>query len=94
MITQGHRIKADDIHRINQNHSIRFVTGLNDSDEQVGKLCQWMADHGLQDVPLHLSRYFPRYRMREPGPTPKTTLIKARETSLSFGIRSVYLGNI
>ena len=71
-----------------------LVTGLNDSDEQVGKLCQWMADYGLQDVPLHLSRYFPRYRMREPGPTPKTTLIKARETSLSFGIRSVYLGNI
>lgn len=71
-----------------------LVTGLNDSEEQVGKLCQWMSDYGLQDVPLHLSRYFPRYRMKEPGPTPRATMIQARETAIAFGIRSVYLGNI
>ena len=71
-----------------------LVTGLNDSEEQVGALCRWMAENGLQDVPLHLSRYFPRYRMKEPGPTPKATLVRARETALSQGIRTVYLGNV
>ena len=71
-----------------------LITGLNDSDEQVGKLCMWMTDNGLQDVPLHLSRYFPRYKMRDRGPTPKETLVKAREIALSMGLQWVYLGNV
>ena len=71
-----------------------LVTGLNDSAEQVARLCTWMADNGLQDVPLHLSRFFPRYWMKEPGPTPKATLVAARETALSLGIKAVYLGNL
>ncbi len=71
-----------------------LVTGLNDSEEQVGKLCGWMVENGLMDVPLHLSRYFPRYMMKEPGPTPRQTLLKARDISISMGIKNVYLGNI
>ena len=71
-----------------------LVTGLNDSEEQVRKLCAWMSGNGLQQVPLHLSRYFPRYRMPEPGPTPKETLFRARDIALSMGIRKVHLGNI
>ena len=71
-----------------------LVTGLNDSEEHIGKLCQWMSDNQLQDVPLHFSRYFPRYLMKEPGPTPAATLIRAREMALSCGIKDVFLGNI
>ena len=71
-----------------------LVTGLNDSEEQVRKLVRWMTDHGLEDVPLHLSRYFPRYKMLEPGPTPKERLVKAREVALSLGLQHVYLGNV
>lgn len=70
-----------------------LVTGLNDSEEQVRKLCQWMVDNGLQDVPLHLSRYFPRYRYKD-SPTPVSTLKKAREVAHSAGIQTVFLGNI
>ena len=70
-----------------------LVTGLNDSEELVGKLCAWMAENGLKDIPLHLSRYFPRYRFKEP-PTPKATLVRAREIARSAGIEAVYLGNI
>ena len=71
-----------------------LVTNLNDSVDFVARLCQWMAENGLQNVPLHFSRYFPRYRMKEPGPTPAATLFAARETALSMGIRDVFLGNI
>ena len=71
-----------------------LVTGLNDSEEQVGKLCAWMVDNGLQDVPLHFIRYFPRYRMKTPGQTPKETLLKAETIAHSYGINTVYLGNI
>ena len=71
-----------------------LVTGLNDSEEHAGRLCSWMAENGLQDVPLHFSRYFPRYRWKESVPTPEKTLLKAREIALSSGINTVYLGNI
>ena len=71
-----------------------LIPGLNDSEEQIGKLCDWMVGNDLQDVPLHLSRYFPRYRMTEPGPTPRKTLAAARELALSKGISTVYLGNV
>ena len=71
-----------------------LITGLNDSKEKVGKLCKWMAENGLQDVPLHFSRFFPRYKWKEAQQTPRNTLLDARETALSSGIKTVYLGNI
>ena len=71
-----------------------LVTGLNDSKEQVEALCKWMVDNGLQDTPLHLSRFFPRYRFKEVGPTPKAVLFEAREIALSMGVRTVHLGNV
>ena len=71
-----------------------LVTGLNDSEGQVAALCRWMADNGLQGVPLHLSRFFPRHKFLEAEPTPKKTLLAARETAVSLGIKYVYLGNV
>lgn len=57
-------------------------------------LCRWMVENGLRDVPLHLSRFFPRYHFTDVGPTPKATLLMARDVALSHGIRTVHLGNI
>lgn len=71
-----------------------LIPGLNDSEEQVRALCSWMVENGLQRVPLHFSRYFPRYRMASPGPTPKQSLLRAREVALALGIETVYLGNV
>ena len=53
-----------------------------------------MVENGLQRVPLHFSRYFPRYKMASPGPTPKQSLLRAREVALALGIETVYLGNV
>ena len=71
-----------------------LVTKLNDSEELVGRLCRWMTDNGLQDVPLHLSRFFPRHQMQDREPTPRTTLLRARDLALSLGIKNVFLGNV
>ena len=71
-----------------------LIPGLNDSTQQVGELCGWMARSGLQDVPLHFSRYFPRYRFTSAGPTPRETLIRARDIARASGIRTVHLGNV
>ena len=71
-----------------------LVTSLNDSEEHLSRLCEWMVENGLQNTPLHLSRFFPRHRMQDAEPTPQETMILAREVALSHGIKSVYLGNI
>lgn len=71
-----------------------LIPGLNDADEQVRALCNWMVENGLQRVPLHFSRYFPRYRMTSPGPTPTQSLLRAREMALALGVETVYLGNV
>jgi pyruvate formate lyase activating enzyme len=67
------------------------IPGLNDSPQQQVKLIDWVA--GLdKNIPLHLSRYFPQYQMRQPA-TPELTLIefanRAREK-----LHYVYVGNI
>ena len=71
-----------------------LIPGLNDSEEQVRALCGWMVENGLEAVPLHFSRYFPRYKMSSPGPTPKQSLLRARDIARSLGIETVYLGNV
>ena len=71
-----------------------LIPGLNDSEEQVRALCGRMVENGLQRVPLHFSRYFPRYKMASPGPTPKQSLLRARDIALTLGIETVYLGNV
>ena len=71
-----------------------LIPGLNDAEEQVRALCGWMVENGLQHVPLHFSRYFPRYKMATPGPTPKQSLLRAREVALALGIETVFLGNV
>jgi pyruvate formate lyase activating enzyme len=71
-----------------------LIPGLNDSEDMVRTLCEWMADGGLRAAPLHFSRYFPRYRMSRPGPTPAKTLHQARDLARSLGIETVFLGNL
>jgi len=40
------------------------------------------------------SRFFPRYRFLDAAPTPKATLLMARDIARSFGIKNIYLGNV
>lgn len=70
------------------------IPGINDDADSIRTLCRWMADNQLLDVPLHFSRFFPRYRMSDTPPTPVSTLRQARKIALDNGIRHVYLGNV
>lgn len=70
------------------------IPGVNDDFDQIRAMSQWMAAHALTDVPLHLNRFFPRYRMRHMPPTPLRTLEMARDVVLGEGIKHVYIGNV
>ncbi len=66
------------------------ITTLNDSEEQIQKLVDFVA--GLSDrIPVHFSRYFPSYKMDLP-PTPLETLQKAFLLA-KRKLKYVYVGN-
>lgn len=67
-----------------------LIPGLNDSDEELEALAGWLASLG-EDIPYHLSRYFPNYQFDLP-PTPLATLERARRIARKK-LRYVYLGN-
>ena len=67
---------------------------LNDSDRDITTLCRWIKKEMGDDTPLHFSRFFPRYRMRELPPTSEKTLARARKIALAEGLKFVYVGNL
>ncbi|MGI6684223.1 MAG: AmmeMemoRadiSam system radical SAM enzyme, partial [Bacillota bacterium] len=69
-----------------------LVPGLNDEEEEIECLVNWVAERLGPEVPLHFSRYFPNYQM-DLAPTPIKTLETAREIALKK-LKHVYLGNV
>jgi pyruvate formate lyase activating enzyme len=67
------------------------IPTLNDSDEGLGRLIDFVAELG-RDTPLHFSAYYPCYKMTI-EPTPLATLQRAYELAKEK-LDYVYLGNV
>ena len=73
-----------------------IIPGENDTEEEMREMCKWIAGlRGLvpgKEIPLHISRFFPRFHMTDRGATDVAKIYRlaevARET-LSY----VYTGN-
>jgi len=70
-----------------------IVPGMNDDEKELADIADFIADTGC-DIPWHLSRFVPHYRMNDRGATPISTLRKAYELGKKAGLRYVYLGNV
>ncbi len=70
------------------------IPGVNDDLAMVRCMCRWMVDNGLAYVPLHFSRFFPRYKLNELTPTPIQTLRQCKKVAQDEGVKTVYLGNV
>lgn len=71
-----------------------IVPTYNDTKEDFSALSSWIADNLGPDVPLHFSRFWPVYQLKNLPPTPEETLLDARNIAMSKGINYVYTGNI
>ncbi|HOY66863.1 MAG TPA: AmmeMemoRadiSam system radical SAM enzyme [Candidatus Ozemobacteraceae bacterium] len=67
------------------------VPGLNDDPAVFGRMIDWIAALS-PELPLHLSRYFPRFHEHAP-PTPPETL-EAFARTANERLRYVYVGNL
>lgn len=68
------------------------IPGENDDPAEWKQMADWLALECGDDTVLHISRYFPRYRLKK-HPTPVETLTHAKEI-FSEKLNFVYLGNV
>ena len=68
-----------------------LIPGENDSVNEIRALARWLASVS-PDIPLHLSRFFPRYQMRDRSPTPVERVYQLADEAQNW-LTYVYTGN-
>jgi len=70
------------------------VPTLNDSEEELRALSNWIFNEVGPDVPVHFSRFHPQYKLTNLPPTPVKTLEMAADITSDAGMKFVYVGNV
>lgn len=69
------------------------IPGHNDSDEELKGIAQFVKSIG-EDIPWHVSRFHPTYKLTDKPVTPVDTLKRARRIGQDAGLRYIYEGNV
>jgi pyruvate formate lyase activating enzyme len=70
-----------------------IIPTLNDSEEELRKIAEFIKEVG-EEIPWHISQFYPMYKLLDLPRTPIATLRRAREIGLEVGLRHVYEGNV
>ncbi len=71
-----------------------IVPGMNDSEEEMRSLSAWVASlPGGREIPLHVTRFFPRYHMADREATGRGALLRLAAVA-GEALKYVYPGNI
>lgn len=68
-----------------------IIPGENDSDAEMEELSAWLGSVN-PGIPLHISRFFPHYKMDDRAPTPVETIYRLTQAAGKH-LRYVYSGN-
>ena len=68
-----------------------LVPGENDGEDEMEAEAKWIASLDA-DIPLHVTRFFPQYRMADWGPTKVETVYRLRDIAGMY-LSHVYTGN-
>ena len=71
-----------------------MIPGYNDSEKNINALVNFMVDEIGTEVPLHFTRFFPYYEMKNVPPTAVADLEKAYKIAKDAGMKYVYIGNV
>ena len=71
-----------------------LIPGLNDETAELRDIARFIKAELGEDVPWHISRFFPAYKMEHWQETSIRSLLRAREIGQEEGVRYVYLGNV
>ncbi len=68
-----------------------IVPGKNDNENEIASLASWLASLDAE-IPLHVTRFFPCYKMSDIPPTPVENIYALANVARRF-LRHVYEGN-
>ena len=68
-----------------------IVPCMNDSEEEMDAEAKWLASIS-KDIPLHVSRFFPRYKVKDRPPTDVNVVYRLAEVARRH-LNFVYTGN-
>ena len=71
-----------------------IIPEVNDDPQEIRDIANFVVKELGRDVPWHISRFFPAYKMKDVPPTPLKTLQTAKQIGLDAGLSYVYLGNV
>jgi pyruvate formate lyase activating enzyme len=71
-----------------------IIPGVNDDPGEIRDMAGFIAAELGKDVPWHISRFFPAWKMNEVPPTPLETLQMAETAGFDAGLNYVYIGNV
>jgi len=70
-----------------------IIPEVNDSDANLKKIAKFIADTN-KNIPWHISRFFPAYKMNDTPPTSLKSLNRAAAIGQQAGLEHIYIGNI
>ena len=70
-----------------------LIPGMNDSEEEMRDIARFISQMS-RDIPWHVSRFHPSFKLLDISPTPADTIHKAIEIGKSEGLRYIYAGNV
>ncbi len=73
---------------------VLLIPTLNDGKDEIGSMTKWIVKELGSDVPLHFSRYYPTFMLKNIPPTPPETLQRARKIAMDNGVKFAYVGNL
>ena len=71
-----------------------IIPKYGDDLEQFRKLVRWVRDNLGKDIPFHILRFFPTYKVLDLPETPLKILEKTHEIAKEEGLEFVYFGNV
>jgi len=70
------------------------IPGWNDDPGEIKEMAQWIKQDLNHFIPLHFSRFYPQYLLKNVPPTPISTLEKCHDICRREGLKYVYIGNV
>lgn len=70
-----------------------IIPGINDDEKQLKEIVKFLADIS-KDIPWHISRFFPAYKMTDTPITPMETLQLAETIGKKAGLKYIHIGNV
>jgi pyruvate formate lyase activating enzyme len=70
-----------------------IIPDLNDQEDTFRDIAQFIKSVG-EEIPWHISRFYPSFQLIDRPPTPIKTLQTAKKIGQEIGLKHIYIGNV